>query len=109
MTDLNSLSSEIGGDDLDALSLGEQEKKHKNNKIKAEGERYSGDTEIRKNLAYWSASLVSIYLLVVFLILVLSSDISENVLITLLTTTTINVLGLMLIVLKGLFEKEKNN
>lgn len=72
--------------------------------------RYSSNTKLRVELAYWAATLVSIYLLIIILILVHNHrliHLSNNVLMTLLGTTTLNVLGLMAIVLKGYFGDKK--
>lgn len=67
--------------------------------------RYQSDTKDRKWLAKWAAWAVSIWLGIVLLILFLNPflHLAESVLITLLTTTTLNVLGLTFIVLRGHF------
>ena len=68
--------------------------------------RFESDTQKRDILSTWAAILVSFWLIGVFLILVNNTSIfklDSNVLIALLATTTLNVLGLMYIVLKGLF------
>lgn len=82
-------------------------------KIKAlEAERYSSDTKDRKWLAIWAVIVVSLWLLLVIIILLLnklcSINLSDNVLIALLGTTTLNVLGLSFIVLKGHFNSSKS-
>jgi len=72
--------------------------------------RYSQDTKSRKKLSYWAATVVSIYLLLVFVILFFNAKgiyLSDTVLSVLLGTTTLNVLGLMFIVLKGYFKVER--
>lgn len=70
-------------------------------------QRYYSDTKDRKWLALWTALIVTIWLLAVLMILVFNEifnmKLTENVLITLLSTTTLNVLGLSFIVLKGHF------
>lgn len=75
-------------------------------KRKSELERYKSDTNDRRWLAEWAAFVVSFWLLLVLVMLVNSQrySLDSNVLITLLATTTVNVLGLMLIVLKGHFK-----
>ena len=82
--------------DVDLLSLDEQEKK-----------RYGQDTRYRKILAHWVMSVVSLWLLLVLLVITFNKiwclNISESVCITLLATTTVNVLGLAFIVLNGIF------
>lgn len=71
------------------------------------------NTKARKRLETWSSRVIVIYLTIV-LILVVSNylytgwfdvvmDIPENVMIAILTTTTVNIIGLGLIVLRGHF------
>lgn len=76
-----------------------------------ESERYHSDTKDRKWLAIWTATIVSFWLLVVLLILIFNSYIllSDSVLIVLLGTTTLNVLGLSFIVLRGHFLSAQKN
>jgi hypothetical protein len=78
---------------------------------KLETDRYDSDTKDRKWLAIWTAALVSVWLILVILVLVFNEKwqicLSENVLITLLGTTTLNVLGLSFIVLRGHFNTSK--
>ncbi len=72
-----------------------------------ENNRYHSDTKDRKWLAKWTAFVVTIWLTSVLLILVFNEDkicLSDKVLITLLGTTTLNVLGLSFIVLRGHFQ-----
>lgn len=72
-----------------------------------ERKRYAQDTTYRKLLAKWVMWVVSIWLGVVLLIIILTGlklmAFTPTVLVTLLATTTINVLGLAFIVLRGLF------
>ena len=71
------------------------------------------NTKARKRLETWSLKVIVVYLVIV-LLLVLSNylytgwfdatmDIPENVMIAILTTTTVNIIGLGLIVLRGHF------
>lgn len=105
---LNSLPKNSAKDlDIDSDDLKIQAK------IKAlEAERYSSDTKDRKWLAIWAVVVVSSWLIAVIIILVLNKsceiNLSDNVLITLLGTTTLNVLGLSFIVLKGHFNSTKS-
>lgn len=107
---LESILSKIGKNslhdqDIDSDDLDLQKKRFEN-------QRYKEDTESRKILAYWAAIVVSIYLLIVLMILILNHKyicLSDVVLSVLLGTTTLNVLGLMYIVLKGYFEVENRN
>lgn len=73
--------------------------------------RYEQDTTQRNWLSGWAALLVSFWLVMVLFILAgnhISYKLNDSVLITLLGTTTLNVLGLMVIVLNDLFGKDKN-
>lgn len=75
-----------------------------------ENQRYREDTEHRKTLSIWAAVVVSFWLVSVLLILRNNTNIlklNDSVLITLLGTTTLNVLGLMIIVLNDIFNKGK--
>jgi hypothetical protein len=75
-----------------------------------ENQRYKDDTEHRKVLSTWAGTLVTVWLVSVILILTnnyLKFHLSDSVLIALLGTTTLNVLGLMVIVLNDLFNKSK--
>ena len=84
---------------------------------KQEALRFSQDTGHRRTLVYWMIWVVSVWLAVVLAITcinnILCLGISDPVLITLLATTTLNVLGLSRIVLNGLFGyrrfKSRNN
>lgn len=72
-------------------------------------ERYRDDTKHRKILVLWVIVLSSLWLLNVCVIMYLCGGAVFNydtpVLITLLATTTATVLGLPLVVLRGLFEQ----
>lgn len=91
--------------DIDAMPFDEQKKKR-------ELERYSSDTTDRKWLAKWTAWIVSLWLFGVLIILGLNQflelQLSDSVLIVLLGTTTLNVLGLSFIVLRGHFNSSQN-
>lgn len=79
----------------------------------AELHRLVENTKARRRLEKWSLKVISIYLLVVLLIvffnytnLCLLKDviiIPETIMIAILTTTTVNIIGLGLIVLRGHF------
>ncbi len=75
--------------------------------------RFSQDTRQRKTLVVWMIWVVSIWLAIVLLIVITNSllrlGISDEVLVVLLATTTINVLGLANIILKGLFNSHKQS
>jgi len=76
-------------------------------KVLAENDRFKEDTLLRSLLAKFFAMIIALWLLAVVLILVGNKvnnyNLSDNVLITLLTTTSINVIGMMLIILNNLF------
>lgn len=100
--------------DIDSFGLHAQEEK------RAKVKRYNQDTADRKWLAIWAAASVTLWLISVVILLFCNKNkfvvfclenkieimpnISDNVLITLLATTTLNVLGLTFIVLRGHFQ-----
>lgn len=72
------------------------------------------NTSARKRLERWAKWVISLYLVVVLILLVLSSvepqkwlDIDNEVMMVLLSTTTINIIGLGLIVLRGHFQEKE--
>jgi hypothetical protein len=76
--------------------------------------RYEQNTELRRGLAIMFTLTINGWLFAVFLILLTNSSslkLSDSVLTTLLTTTTIQVLGMMVIILWDLFPggKDKDN
>lgn len=73
----------------------------------AELNRYNQDTLHRSSLIVWAATVVSFWLLAVIFILTGNTQkykLSDTIVVTLLGTTTVNVLGLMIIVLNDLFK-----
>lgn len=82
-------------------------------KLLSEVERYREDTSLRGSLAKVFTIIISLWLLAVILILVGNNcnnyKLSDNVLITLLVTSTANVIGMMLIILKNLFPSNESN
>lgn len=83
----------------DTKTLQEQE-------LELRNERFKNDTNWRCRLSWWVIIVDSVWLLAILQILTFNSydyHLSDTVLVTLLGTTTINVLGLAFIVLKGLF------
>ena len=70
-------------------------------------ERYGQDTRFRKHLARWVMCIIPLWLIAVITIIVLCGigfiNLEKEVLITLLATTTANILGLAFVLLKGLF------
>lgn len=88
------------GFDIDSQSLEDQEQISQILKNK----RYEKDTASRTCLAYWTFGIISVWLFVV-VILLSCNFLPDAVYITLLTTTTVNIIGLPAIVLKGYFNK----
>lgn len=87
----------VGQDkNIDILSLDDQKKA-----------RYKQDTWHRNVLVWWMMVIVSLWLVSVLLITAFNNPwclrVSETVLVTLLATTTVNVLGLAYVILTGLF------
>ncbi len=72
------------------------------------------DQKLRKDYANWAKKTVTLWLVFIVILLIWvgiydysapkTSLFSESVLITLLATTTINVIALTLFIIKGLFE-----
>ncbi|HEX7412919.1 MAG TPA: hypothetical protein VF411_02655 [Bacteroidia bacterium] len=101
LTNLYKLKRKKLNEDIDSENLDVQEH------LKGlEAKRYSSDTYDRKWLAIWTACIVSLWLWGVMCILKHNTnryELSDNVLVALLGTTTLNVLGLSFIVLRGHF------
>ena len=103
-------------DDIDAgnaVPLNSDSKKpkadfDKDDWIRQKIRRLSEDTDHRKGLITWVKYVVILWLACVVVIVAANSftffDLSDGVLIALLTTTTVNILGLAYIVLQGLFK-----
>lgn len=73
--------------------------------------RYERETDLRENLSIAFTIIISLWLLAVFLLLVGNTNhyrLSNSVLNTLLVTTTANVIGMMIIILKNLFPNRDN-
>lgn len=73
--------------------------------------RYADTSSLRRRTAKWVMWIVSLWLAAVIVVLVCAGlewiTLSNRVLIALLTTTTVNILGLPLVVLRGLYPKEE--
>lgn len=67
--------------------------------------RYYHDTIHRGHLITWVMWIIPVWLLAVLVITAFAKEISDTVKTTLLVTTTANVIGLALVVLKGMFSK----
>jgi preprotein translocase subunit SecG len=76
-----------------------------------EAERYLSDTADRKWLAIWTAIVVTLWLGAVMVVVFLNNrhiHLSDTVISVLLGTTTLNVLGLSYIVLRGHFKASEH-
>lgn len=91
---------------------------NRSRKIEAQIKRYTDDTFHRQVLVYWSMGIVTAWLaFVMYMLFTNKCDcgcawvrLSDPALITLMGTSTLNIIGLVLIVLKGYFpsiEKEE--
>ena len=72
-------------------------------KFEAELERIRKDTQNRSVFAYWTFGIITAWLIAV-IVLLACNFLSQSIYITLLTTTTLNVIGLPAIVLRGYFK-----
>lgn len=80
------------------------------------------NTRARRRLERWACKVIVAYLLLVFILMLLNGAsmvwkpdlfkehgfISDNVMITIISTTTVNIIGLVVIVLRGHFEVQKD-
>lgn len=87
---------------IDAMSMGKQETI-----------RFAQDTFHRRILVIWMMWVVSLWIAVVLFVVIsnkfLTFGISDNVIMVLLATTTVNVLGLAKIILQGLFGRNRQS
>ena len=74
--------------------------------LREELARFRKDTKDRSNLAYWTFIIITSWLFFV-LVLLFFKKLPDSVFITLLNTTTVNIIGLPAIVLRGYFKSEK--
>ncbi|ELY1980209.1 hypothetical protein K5L04_07095 [Flavobacterium psychrophilum] len=68
--------------------------------------RFIANTTLRKQMSYWASFIVTSWLGFVGYVIILNNDkfcLSDSVLNTLITTTTINVIGIILICFRDLF------
>lgn len=102
-------------DDVLSITENEEEKtsidieKVKSDRYKLENEKLKDENSQRRTLVIWMMFVVSIWLFITALIVFVQlckGSLSSTVLCTLLSTTTVNVLGLAVIVLRGLFNKK---
>ncbi|MDQ7960377.1 hypothetical protein [Flavobacterium lindanitolerans] len=115
MSKLKDIVSELEGydpssnvpDKEDLEKAEKQEKSIEAQRLEAKLQRYQQDTNHRSSLVVWAATIVSFWLISIVFILTRNTEsyqLSDKVMITLLVTTTANILGLMYIVLNDLFK-----
>lgn len=113
--DLSKLPDQVGAPNPEDFTTAETYNDLLNYRLKnAELERFLKDTSLRSDLVYIFSVIIFLWLSSVVTILyfnnnVLNLGLSDNVLIALLSTTTINVIGMMLIILRNLFPQIKDN
>lgn len=82
-----------------------------NNKLTLENQRYESDTNLRDLFAKGYSIILVLWLIAVLYILTKNNSnhyhFSDSVLIALLATSTANVIGMVVIVLKNLFPTQK--
>lgn len=64
------------------------------------------DISLKKRMFYWALIIVSVYLIFVAIV-ILFTDVSDSVIIALLTSTTATIIGLPYLIIHSLFPKEK--
>ena len=73
-------------------------------------QRYEKDTKTRTRLAYGTSIFIEVYIICVCVLVWFTGlqkiKLSNPVFMTFLSTTTVNVLGLMYIILSGMFKKK---
>ncbi len=74
---------------------------------KQKAKRYGQDTQHRSHLIAWVMVIIPVWLVAVLLIVAFAFRVSDTVKTTLLVTTTANVIGLALVVLRGMFGEDK--
>lgn len=100
------LDAIVGGTEVPTQEDIEKGKKEETKLFGAEIRRFEETTDLRSLLAKFFAMIIAFWLLGVILILTGNAfryKLSDTVLVTLLTTTTIQVLGMMIIILWDLF------
>ncbi|MFM2199981.1 MAG: hypothetical protein RL769_34 [Pseudomonadota bacterium] len=65
------------------------------------------DQKLKGRIFNWVQGVVTIYLVFIAVIICFSLPLTPNVLIALLTTTSINIIGLPALIINSLFPKEK--
>lgn len=79
-------------------------------KLELKNKRYKDNTDIRRSLVIAFTTIIAFWLLAVLLILVGNNcnhyNLSENTLIALMVTSTANVIGMMIVILKNLFPEK---
>lgn len=108
----NTIVNELKDDtEIERLKQSNSKLLLENEKLTLENRRYESDTRLRNNFAYGYSIILVIWIFTVICILLHNRSshyhFSDTVLIALLTTSTANVFGMVLIVLKNLFPTPK--
>lgn len=97
--------------EIDSKTLGKEEEELE--KLRLENVHSSIKNDLRIKIFYWVKLTVSIYLsligVIIFVLLFGLGELDTNVTIALLTTSTINVLGLPWLIINSLYSEDKNN
>lgn len=67
------------------------------------------DTKLKRKIFIWTQYVVTLYMIFIGIVIFCSLPLSDNVIIALLTTTSINIIGLPALIIGSLFPKDKNN
>lgn len=105
--DLSALPNQSELPDSETLEEAENNTATLNSHLKdAQVKRFLTDTSLRTVLVYFFSIVILLWLASVMVVVFLNDSfvkLSDNVMTVLLTTTTINVIGMMLIILRNLF------
>lgn len=102
---------DIAKQELDPTNSFLLQKPDLSEKIDPPTERYKDTSQLRRHTGYWVMIVVSQWLFVVICLVILvglkSLELNDSVIITLLGTTTVNIIGLPYVLLKGLYPQDK--
>ncbi len=95
----------------DAVDIQKRNEELRRHKI--ENDISENELELKKGIYFWVKWVVTIYLSFVAIVIISLftgfGSLSDNVIIALLTTTTINILGLPYMIIKSLFPAKKRD
>lgn len=108
--DINKIINDLERNSIPEPHVSMEDEKLRSHKLA--NEDFEKSIKHRHTLVIWMMCVVSIWLVIaagiVIIQLCIKQGLSDTVLCTLLSTTTINVLGLAVIVLKGLFNHKSD-